>query len=199
MRIGAGITDQDRNVLTNQHLLLRTFRSTAPLLTKGSSAFPLVLPKGKTKAKHSNIPKTRHAPRYDADDDDDDDPGLELNDDVEPIEVETLFMPRSTEFLRPEREGTLLITLLNQPPYTLWDLPHLATRPPPFCPGTRLPQPRYRLLRSFEFRPEVYEGYEHRRTIGFKEGFSKVRNEEILGRKGKARTWECGLALGRDN
>ena len=40
----------------------------------------------------------------------------------------------------------------------------------------------------------MYEGYEHRRTIGFKEGLSRGGNEEILGRKGRARTWEFALA-----
>jgi len=101
-------------------------------------------------------------------------------------------------FTPPHRQGSILITLLNQPPYTLWSLPHLAQRPPPSCPGTRLPQPRYRLERSFKFHPELYEGYAHRRTIGFKEGKSKADNEEILGRAGEARTWEFVRAAERE-
>jgi len=111
-------------------------------------------------------------------------PGLE--DDETPI---------PSTFNPPNRQGTLLITLLNQNPYTLWNLPKLATKPPPPPPSHSLTQreksqPRYKLLRSFEFRPEVYEGYAHRRTLGFKEGLSKGENEEIKGRKGSARTWE---------
>jgi len=115
------------------------------------------------------------------------------------------------EFDPPIKEGTVLITLLNQPPYTNWDLPKLATKPPSTSStfsrllysstpslakqGNReTEQPRYRLLRSFQFHPEVYKGYEHRRTIGFKEGVSKSGNEEILGRKGVARTWEFARA-----
>jgi len=182
--IGAGITDQDRNILPNQHLLLRTFRSVAPLLTDGPSAFPIpTKTKGKS-SKRKSPPDTDSEPDFD----------LHPEDDFEPP-----FQPTDTSrtlqsLQPPPRQGTLLITLLSQAPYTLWDLPHLATRPPPLCPGTTLPQPRYRLLRSFEFRPEVYQGYEHRRTIGWREGLSRGRNEEILGRKGRGRTWEFALA-----
>jgi hypothetical protein len=105
--------------------------------------------------------------------------------------------PRPLKQMRiPNTAGTILVTLLSQPPYTHWALPKLATKPPPLCPGTRLPQPRYTLLRSFKFYPEVYEGYAHRRTIGWKEGLSKSRNEEIVGRKGEARTWEFGRREG---
>jgi 25S rRNA (uracil2634-N3)-methyltransferase len=50
------------------------------------------------------------------------------------------------------------------------------------------------LLRSFAFDPAAYEGYAHRRTIGFRAGWSKEMNEEIVGRKGVARTWEFALA-----
>jgi 25S rRNA (uracil2634-N3)-methyltransferase len=45
-------------------------------------------------------------------------------------------------------------------------------------------------VRSWEFDPALYPGYAHRRTIGFKDGVSKKGNEEIVGRKGMARTWE---------
>jgi len=43
----------------------------------------------------------------------------------------------------------------------------------------------------------LYEGYAHRRTLGFKEGKSKADNEEILGRQGEARTWEFVRAADR--
>jgi len=101
-----------------------------------------------------------------------------------------ILNPAPSSFTPPNRRGTVLFTLLDQNPYTLWNLPSLAKRPPQVCPGTNLAQPRYKLIRSFEFNPEVYTGYTHRRTLGFKEGLSKGANEEIMGRKGKARTWE---------
>jgi 25S rRNA (uracil2634-N3)-methyltransferase len=103
----------------------------------------------------------------------------------------------SRELQPPNRPGTLLITLLDQAPYTLWALRQLATRPPASIPNAkpadRGPQPRYALLRSFQFVPQAYPGYAHRRTLGFKEGLSKSANEEIVGRKGVPRTWEFAL------
>lgn len=103
----------------------------------------------------------------------------------------------SRELNPPNVPGTLLITLLDQPPYTLWALRQLATRPPASIPNAkpsdRGPQPRYALLRSFQFVPQIYPGYAHRRTLGFKEGLSKDGNAEIVGRKGIPRTWEFAL------
>lgn len=42
------------------------------------------------------------------------------------------------------------------------------------------PQPTYRVVRSFEFDARDYEGYEHRRTVGFKEGVSSGKNEDLV-------------------
>lgn len=184
--VGAGITDQDRNILTNQHLLLRTLRSVAPVLTSG----PIV-------ESHSNGSKRkRSAGDGDEDEDEDEDDAVselevDVDDDMsDELTDAALPTPPALKLSPPRRQGSILITLLNQPPYTLWSLPQLAQRPPPNCPGTRLPQPRYTLLRSFRFHPDMYPGYAHRRTIGWKEGKSKSDNEEIVGRQGEARTWE---------
>jgi 25S rRNA (uracil2634-N3)-methyltransferase len=181
MDLGAGIKDQDRNVLSNQQLILRTLRSVHPILTEGP---PLDI-------QSLNRKRKRQLQDDDSDHERSPSPSLYLEDDIEdsqPIPIPSTFTP-------PNRQGSLLITLLNQNPYTLWNLPKLATKPPPPPPShsatqTEKPQPKYKLIRSFEFRPEVYPGYAHRRTIGFKEGLSKGDNEEIKGRKGAARTWE---------
>jgi 25S rRNA (uracil2634-N3)-methyltransferase len=169
--VGKGITDQDRNVRANQVLLLRTLKSVAPLLTEGPSAFPLP---AKGKAKKGPAPKKRpRSPSFSGDED------------------ETIASrPVPASFTPPDRQGTLLVTLLNQPPYSEWELPKLANRPPPTCPGTREAQPRFRVIRSFDFVPAAWPGYAHRRTIGWREGLSKANNEEITGRQGRARTWE---------
>jgi 25S rRNA (uracil2634-N3)-methyltransferase len=208
---GAGITDQDRNILTNQHLLLRTLRSVAAVLTTG----PLIDPTNHNSKKrgHNNKPamrgKANNKPKKEKASDN---PELDLESDIEDeefgdeIEMVDQLVGASTKyttgaehvFTPPHRQGSILITLLNQDPYTSWGLPSLAQRPPPSCPGTRLPQPRYRLLRSFKFHHEQYEGYAHRRTIGFKEGKSKADNEEITGRQGEARTWEFVKAPERE-
>lgn len=182
--VGKGITDQDRNVRENQVLLLRTLKSVKPLLTEGPSAFPLQKVKGKKakvvmRGKANN--KASRRPREVSPVDDDE----EVAEDDEKV---VRVVPAS--FTSPYRQGTFLVTLLHQAPYTHWELSKLATKPPAVCPGTHDPQPRYRLIRSFEFVPDAWPGYAHRRTIGWREGLSKKHNEEILGRQGKAKTWE---------
>ncbi|GMK56331.1 hypothetical protein CspeluHIS016_0301710 [Cutaneotrichosporon spelunceum] len=179
--VGKGITDQDRNVRANQVLLLRTLRSVAPLLTEGPSAFPL--PKGKGKGKGKGGGKTpvkrARSPSF-SDGEGEDEEGERSR-------------PVPASFTPPDRQGSLLVTLLAQPPYSEWELPKLANRPPPTCPGTREAQPRFRVLRSFDFVPAAWPGYAHRRTIGWREGLSKANNEEITGRHGRARTWEMAV------
>lgn len=162
---GAGITDQDRNILTNQHLLLRTLRSVPSILTAGPSSSSIHPPARGRSPSFSRSPSPGFDPLSASPDDPASAPG--------------------NDPLPPARPGTLLITLLTSPPYSLWALPSLAKRPPPLCPGTRLPQPRWRVCRSFEFHPGAYPGYEHRRTIGWKEGVSKGGNEEILPVRGE--------------
>lgn len=178
--VGKGITDQDRNVRANQEMLLRTMRSVSPLLTIGPSAFPLVEVKkgGKKKLVAKAVKRKVFKTEVDSDDEAMDEEG-EKADAIAPAS----FMP-------PNREGTLLITLLDQMPYTLWDVKALATKPPP---SAQIKQPRYRLLRSFEFVPAAYPGYAHRRTLGWREGKSLANNEEILGRKGRTKTYEFAL------
>lgn len=186
--VGKGVTDQDRNVRENQVLLLRTMRSVAPLLTVGPSAFPLPA-KGKKGKGKGPAPKKAKRPRPTSPSfSDDEDFG-----DGDEDEFGHKARPVPSSFTPPDRQGTLLFTLLAQPPYSLWELPKLANRPPPTCPGTQEAQPRFRVLRSFDFVPAAWPGYAHRRTIGWREGLSKANNEEITGRQGRARTWELAV------
>ncbi|RXK38696.1 hypothetical protein M231_04006 [Tremella mesenterica] len=193
---GAGITDQDRNILSNQHLLLGTFRSVHPFLTSSSSSSSSSSSINPPNHNNPNsISKHKHKHQRHRSSSSSSSSSSEHLSDIEPDEMFENQQPQSSlpanpPLSVPNKDGTILITLLDQPPYTLWALPKLAKRPPALCPNTNLPQPRYTLLRSFEFIPSLYEGYEHRRTRGFKEGKSKKGNEEILGRQGKARTWE---------
>ncbi|WOO76687.1 25S rRNA (uridine-N(3))-methyltransferase [Vanrija pseudolonga] len=184
---GSGITDQDRNVRDNQVLLLRALASVWPLLTEGPSSFPMPVKKGKKKVVVQLRGKNNRPPRVRApsppSDDEGELPDIEGDDEDKATPVAASFTP-------PLRQGSFLVTLLNQEPYTRWELQRLATKPPPAQTDSRKPQPRYRLLRSFEFVPSAWPGYAHRRTIGWREGLSKANNEEIVGRVGKARTWE---------
>ncbi|ORE10169.1 hypothetical protein BCV72DRAFT_34930 [Rhizopus microsporus var. microsporus] len=97
---GAGIKDQDRNVIANQKLLTAFFQAAEPLL---------------------------------------------------------------------EKEGEIHITLKTCKPYDLWSVKGLARSLGVLATkGTR------------PFHPDDFPGYEHRRTLGYKEGVSKGGNLEIL-------------------
>jgi 25S rRNA (uracil2634-N3)-methyltransferase len=95
--VGRGITDQDRNILSNQMLILGFFRSAANLLTLGP------------------LPSFSSAKKKKKPDDDDDDGDGIVNEGlpVGPDEESNLNSIVQTR-------GTILITLRNVPPYTLW-------------------------------------------------------------------------------
>jgi len=97
--IGKGITNQDRNILANQMLILGFLRSAANLLTLGP--VPSFTPSRKKK-------------KSNGDDDDDD-----IADAGVPTEIH-----EGDAFITPDEtiqtRGTILITLRNVPPYTLW-------------------------------------------------------------------------------
>ena len=86
-----GITDQDRNILSNQLLLLGFLRSAATLLVSG----PIPV-----------VHKARKRKRNPEDGSDDDEADLEDN-------SQDINTARSAR-------GTVLVTLRNVPPYTLW-------------------------------------------------------------------------------
>ncbi|KAF9346662.1 hypothetical protein BGX26_001827 [Mortierella sp. AD094] len=109
---GAGIKDQDRNVVSNQKLMRSFFESATPFLTD-----------------------------------------TDLGD---------------------KKPGEIHVTVKTGLPYDLWNIKRLAT-------GTGLLGNKT----SFPFRPEQYPGYEHRRTIGFKEGVSQGDNVEIVNKSPK--------------
>jgi 25S rRNA (uracil2634-N3)-methyltransferase len=189
--IGSGITDQGRNVRANQTLLLNFFRSVAPFLRKGTSNAPIYSGKGKLKSLKSN--KRRRNSSKDSDDDEDepkpdpDDNEIDNSDVESELQVEKVksdthhfaFQEKSTS------SGTILLTLRTALPYSLWCAPHLGTRGKTLAPSIlprplpTTPQPTYAVVRSFEFHPEDYPVYEHRRTIGYKEGVSSGKNEDL--------------------
>ncbi|KAI1794041.1 hypothetical protein LXA43DRAFT_999455 [Ganoderma leucocontextum] len=154
---GNGITDQDRNILSNQMLLLGFLRSAAPLLAPGPVP---VIQKPRKKKKGS-----------DEEDSGDDEKPDALDNDV----------PRKAR-------GTILITLRNVVPYTLWDLPRLAKNPPSRSSAGSEPITKYIQLRSFVFRRSIWAGYEHRMTKG-----ERAHGQGKTGEGGEDRTWEFCL------
>ncbi|KAJ7150359.1 hypothetical protein C8R46DRAFT_1043731 [Mycena filopes] len=136
---GKGITDQDRNILSNQLIILGFLRSAAGFLVPGP-------------APETFKPKKRKAP------DDDDAEEDDLDDDLD-LEDENIIQ-------RVTYRGTVLITLRNVVPYTQWNVPRLAKNPPPPASGSTPQSPPYSLLRSFFFNRDTWKGYEHRMTKG---------------------------------
>lgn len=135
---GKGITDQDRNILSNQMLILGFLRSVVGCLAEGT--IPTY-----------NLSRKPNRPAGGDDDDD-------VNDDED--------IDASSPSIAQGARGTVLITLRNVPPYTNWDVPRLAKTPPkPTSLGTP-PNPNYKLLRSFAFHRKMWKGYEHRMTKG---------------------------------
>ena len=65
-----------------------------------------------------------------------------------------------------------------------------AVLPFPESREAQATQPRYTVTRSFEFDRDAWPGYDHRRTIGHKEGKSSLLDRE----HGGARTWELAVA-----
>ncbi|THV06511.1 hypothetical protein K435DRAFT_848989 [Dendrothele bispora CBS 962.96] len=161
---GKGITDQDRNILSNQMLMLDFLRSVAKFLKTG----PLPVVHRQSKRKKS--------------DDDDDDEEEEEEADNADTEVDDTKPTTSSE------RGTVLVTLRNVPPYTLWDVPKLAKNPPPPMQGSIPPNPRYTLLQSFVFHRQIWKGYEHRMTKG-----ERAHGTGKTGEGGEDRTWEFCL------
>jgi len=160
-----GITDQDRNILSNQMLILGFLRSVVNCLVEGPVPTP-------------ELPRKRKKP---ADDDDDDDDEVVINNaSDEDVGAST----SSTAHTR----GKVLITLRNVPPYSIWDVPRLAKTPPkPTSLGTPR-NPNYKLLRSFVFRRNMWKGYEHRMTKG-----ERAHGQCTTGEGGEDRTWEFCL------
>ncbi|KAK9766299.1 hypothetical protein K7432_004729 [Basidiobolus ranarum] len=66
--------------------------------------------------------------------------------------------------------GEIHLALKTGKPYDLWNIKELAKSSTNNSLITKT---------SFPFLPEKYPGYEHRRTLGFKEGLSVGDNEEI--------------------
>lgn len=96
---GRGIADQDRNILSNQVLILGFLRTAGPLLKLGP------VPSVVTSRKRKRNP-----------DDDDDDEEEDKPDNVDPDDDDDASFPSEA----PTTRGTIHITLRNVPPYTMW-------------------------------------------------------------------------------
>lgn len=138
--VGAGHKDETRNVLANQLLILRFLISVAPFLTVGTH--PSYAPGSASTSRK----------RAGSDDEDELDDPQDDGDNASDIDEILLAGPDSHEADRailddtqarisalrslqpPSRQGSVLITLRNASPYTLWDVANLAKRLPQILP-----------------------------------------------------------------
>ncbi|KAG8747776.1 hypothetical protein FRC12_013993 [Ceratobasidium sp. 428] len=160
--VGMGIADVERNVVANQRVLLGFLKSVAGVLERGVVVNPSTKRKGKGKERA----------QVEADDQDERE-GEEKKD------------------LGLKRAGSVLVTLREQEPYTLWNLPRLAKNLvvlDSLNSKDATNQPRYIQVRSFAFHAEAYPGYEHRRTAGWHEREQPLVRPVSEG--GQCRTWE---------
>ncbi|KAI9485375.1 MAG: hypothetical protein EXX96DRAFT_513931 [Benjaminiella poitrasii] len=127
--VGAGIKDQDRNVIANQKLLNGFFDAAEPLLTKSFNNNEI----------QSNILKDKK--------------------DGYAESQEVGIVP----------DGEIHVTLKTCKPYNLWAVKSLVKAKGVLAVRGTAP-----------FYADDFPGYEHRRTLGFKEGLSKGANAEIL-------------------
>jgi len=109
--IGAGIKDQDRNIVSNQRLIIDFLQSVATLLAKGKD--PRSVPGSSRKKRKRND--------EDSDDDEEDADGRNQDFDVDDSVAYDGAEQESGSFRRPPpTRGTVLITLRDATPYTLW-------------------------------------------------------------------------------
>lgn len=103
--LGKGIADQDRNILSNQLLILGFLRSAAKMLQLG----PVPI-----------VPPSKKKQRKEGDDDDDDiirHDGFAAAIDLDDTEEQLEFLSQPNDV---RTRGTILITLRNVVPYTEW-------------------------------------------------------------------------------
>ncbi|GAA6056462.1 hypothetical protein JCM3770_007480 [Rhodotorula araucariae] len=191
--IGQGVTDQNRNIRLNQTLLIEFYRSAALLLRRGTPRAPSAS-KAARRAFEAGADGVAH--------DEDDQLGLlGAGSGDEGEEASLLLVPPP-----PSTRGTVLVTLRTNAPYSAWLPAQLATKGALLLPsilpahalkgGRALDQPVYRTVRSWAFDPARWEGYEHRRTIGFDEGRSSARNDDLVLTAKERQAKKHGVAVG---
>lgn len=82
------------------------------------------------------------------------------------ILIQTFFSSARPHLIFPN--GEIYLTVKTGDPYDDWNIKKLAK------------SSHLKTRTSFKFLPEIYPGYVHRRTLGFKEGLSAEDNEEII-------------------
>ena len=135
--VGGLSTDVNRQVRSNQELLVAFFKACVPLLSTPSPT-----------SQNNNWDSDS------SDDDDDEEEDYDL-DNPSDNDNDTNPNPKAKAKAKPRTEpGQILVTLFEGEPYTLWNIRDLARH-------TGL-----KVVTSFRFPWASYEGYTHARTLG---------------------------------
>ncbi|KAJ2305171.1 hypothetical protein IWW55_002073 [Coemansia sp. RSA 2706] len=170
---GAGIKDQQRNIQTNQKLLLGFFRSARPLLIAGTKATQAPATDSIDYSSGSDgevrRPSSKRRKRAKREQ-----PVQAIEFDGVQAEVVYDVVEGRYELEQElQKPGQIHVTLKSGLPYDQWNILQLARE----CGLASRP------TRVFDL--DAFPGYEHRRTLGFKDGVSKDANQEIGSKKPK--------------
>ncbi|KAL2003889.1 hypothetical protein VTN02DRAFT_1738 [Thermoascus thermophilus] len=149
--VGGLSTDVNRQVRSNQELLVAFFRGCVPLLSVPASH------DGEEENDESDFEEYTDSELSDDDDDDDDDDLAGAEDDND-IHASTGTRQQGFGGKRRTEPGQILVTLFEGEPYTLWNIRDLARHA------------GLRVVTSFRFPWTSYPGYSHARTLGEIEG-----------------------------
>lgn len=137
--VGAGHKDETRNVLANQLLILRFLVSVAPFLTMGP--LPAHAPGGASSHRKQagsddddDFADEQDGVNDDFDFDDDDNVPNRTDADQAILDDTQARISAIQQLQPPSRQGSVMITLRNASPYTLWDVANLAKRLPQMLP-----------------------------------------------------------------
>ncbi|KAJ1801135.1 hypothetical protein LPJ59_000531 [Coemansia sp. RSA 2399] len=187
--VGAGIKDQERNIRINQTMMVGFFRSAQSFLSVPADARRL-LPAGTAKPDRA-IPGSGDP--LDSDSEDDGKPSKQRKRHPDTIKegafefeghkATIVYMDSETDGEQSDEEkavkqgpetapdfdrpGQIHVSLKTGLPYSQWNIRHLAKECGLACQT------------SWPFDINLFPGYQHRRTLGFKAGLSRDENAEI--------------------
>ncbi|KAI8866593.1 hypothetical protein GQ42DRAFT_165406 [Ramicandelaber brevisporus] len=193
---GAGIKDQDRNIRTNQSLLVKFFQSAQQHLKESDdavgyarlqqelddeydAAMQAVVASGRNKRvkrKKNNFEFSKDSQSSSSNDSshavEGESETKDKNDKNDEDSGDEYQQIRSSA-LPTAPYGVISVTVKSGEPYDSWRVRDLAKRA----------DVKLQCLRTIPFDFELFPGYEHRRTLGFQEGLSAAGNMEIIEKK----------------
>ncbi|KAJ2801329.1 hypothetical protein H4R20_003717 [Coemansia guatemalensis] len=204
---GSGDKDEARNIMLNQQLLLDFFSNVRGLLTDGIASSDPRAGGTVNDGDHDDSNGSSYSSGSDGEDKGKGGSGRKkrklrwqgssqkANSNImefEGVQAQVTYDIDSDsdqeETAVPEQErGQVHVTLKSGKPYDMWRITKLARQ----CGLVT--------LSAYPFRLTAYPGYEHRRTLGFKEGLSTDDNQEIRDKKPKVYVFAAGPDMPKED